>query len=153
MKTDSNEAAPVTREIFRNNNISYIIAKEGDTADSLRDELDLYPWELYRYNDIDRDTEIEPGMLLYIEPKRCRALKGVEHHIVEGQESMWDISQIYGIKLKRLYHLNNMKVGEEVEPGTVLQLRKRQQQSREPVIRNREKEEEAPDLQLEFEEF
>ncbi len=153
IRTENREEAPVTREIFENNSISYIIAKEGDTVDSIRDELDLYPWEIYRYNDLNRDTDIEPGMLLYIEPKRWRAIRGVEHHIVEGQESMWDISQIYGIKLKRLYHLNNMKVGEEVEPGTVLQLRKRLPQSREPVTRSKEKEEDAPDFQLEFEEF
>jgi hypothetical protein len=38
---------------------------------------------------------------------------------------MYDISQMYGIKLKKLYQLNLMDPGEEPEPSDEIHLRKK----------------------------
>ncbi|MFC2090181.1 glucosaminidase domain-containing protein [Bacteroidota bacterium] len=153
-KTTETVVAEVsTREAHQNNRISYIIIQAGDTPDLIREEFKLYPRELYRYNDISKNTNLEPGMLLYIEPKRFKAEKGIETHVFSDQESMWDISQIYGIRLQRLYRLNNLSYGKEPEPGTVLQLRQRKIADKGAKSRKPEKENEVPDLQLEFEEF
>ena len=52
-----------------------------------------------------------------------KADKKFEVHVVQQGESMQQISQIYGIKLKRLYKLNNLPEGIQVVTGTKLKLR------------------------------
>ncbi len=42
---------------------------------------------------------------------------------------MYDISQMYGIKLKKLYQLNLMNAGEEAQVGNEIHLRKKKDPS------------------------
>lgn len=114
-----------SREILVNNRIDYIIAQPGDTPDGLREEFDLYPGEIFRNNDISRDTPLEPGMVIYLQPKRWRAERGSETHIVQDGQTMWEISQIYGVKLGRLYRINYLEEDAAPEPGTEIWLRRR----------------------------
>jgi LysM repeat protein len=114
-----------TRPVFTRNRVKYIVAKDGDTFESLARELDLMPWQLYRYNDLTRDSVIRPGQELYIQPKRRKADRSNPVHTVEQGETMYKISQMYGVKLKSLYQKNRMKLGDEPEDGQLIYLRKR----------------------------
>ena len=114
-----------TRPVFIRNRVKYIVAKDGDTFESLARELDLMPWQLYRYNDLTRDSAIRPGQELYIQPKRWKADRSNPVHTVEPGETMYIISQMYGVKLKALYRKNRMKPGDEPEVGQLIYLRKR----------------------------
>ncbi len=112
------------RKILIRNRIEYIFVKEGDTYTSLSEELDLLPFELSKYNEITRDTKLEKGQVLYVQPKRDKASVEFKYHTVEEGETMYQISQMYGIKLKKLYQKNLMKEGTEPEIGQVIWLRK-----------------------------
>lgn len=114
-----------TRPVFTRNRVKYIVAKDGDTFESLARELDLMPWQLYRYNDLTRDSVIRPGQELYIQPKRWKADRSNPVHTAEEGETMYKISQMYGVKLKSLYRKNRMKPGDEPEVGQLIYLRKR----------------------------
>lgn len=114
-----------TRPVFIRNRVKYIVAKDGDTFESLARELDLMPWQLYRYNDLTRDSAIRAGQELYIQPKRWKAERSNPVHTVEPGESMYKISQMYGVKLKALYRKNRMNPGDEPEVGQLIYLRKR----------------------------
>ena len=113
------------RKILIRNRIDYIIVKEGDTYQSLTRELEMMPYELAQYNEIPRDSRLEKGHVLYLQPKRGKASVEFSHHTVEAGETMYDISQMYGIKLKKLCKLNLMNPGEEPAPGDEIHLRKK----------------------------
>ncbi|MCD4770417.1 MAG: LysM peptidoglycan-binding domain-containing protein, partial [Bacteroidales bacterium] len=106
------------------NRIQYVIVKESDTYKSLVSEFDLLSWELFRYNDLEDGSELTQGMLLYLQPKRIKAEAGNDFHIVKEGETMWNISQLYGVKLKTLYERNRIVSGTEPAVGTELWLRK-----------------------------
>ncbi|MDT8401075.1 MAG: glucosaminidase domain-containing protein [Bacteroidales bacterium] len=106
------------------NMVEYITVNEHDTFESLAAEFGLLSWELYRFNDLEDDTELRPGQILYLHPKRNMAERGKEYHIVNEGETMHSISQLYGIRLRVLYRKNRMKPGYEPPPGTELWLRK-----------------------------
>ncbi len=106
------------------NRIEYITVTEDDTYESLADEFELLKWEIYRYNDLEEDASLYPGQILYLQPKRNRAEAGNDYHIVKEGETMYSISQHYGIKLKALYEKNRMDPGYEPPPGIELWLRK-----------------------------
>jgi LysM repeat protein len=113
------------RRILVRNRIIYIIVKEGDTYQSLDKELDLMPFELAKYNEIPRDSKLHAGQVLYLQPKRNKASVEYRFHTVEEGETMYQISQMYGIKLHKLLQMNLMQPGDEPEAGDVINLRKK----------------------------
>ena len=67
---------------------------------------------------------LKPGDIMYLDKKHRRADKEHIVHVVRGGESMYSISQKYGIRLKNLYKMNKMKP-EDPSPkvGDILRLR------------------------------
>ncbi len=106
--------APRVKE---NNRIQYIIVKDGETKEKLEDEFQMLKWELGRYNELKEDFTPVPGQLLYLEPKRDKADAGIDFHITAEGETMYLLSQKYGIKLKSLLEMNRMTEGGEPLPG------------------------------------
>lgn len=130
------------RVIDIRNHIKYIVVKEGDTFASLTRELDLMQWELPRFNETSANRELIPGEIIYLQPKRNRAESGTEIHTVEEGETMYKISQLYGVKLDRLLRMNNIFEGDEPVAGDKIWLRKNKP---EP-----ETEKEAPKIEYEL---
>ncbi|MSP09198.1 MAG: LysM peptidoglycan-binding domain-containing protein [Flavobacteriaceae bacterium] len=103
------------------NGIQAIIAKPGETPEALAARYNLGIWQIYKYNDIEKGQMLNPGEIIYLKPKRRRSTE--TNHLVKPGESMREISQQYGVKVKHLYKLNRLELGEEVQPGEVLNLR------------------------------
>jgi len=112
------------RTLFERNRIQYIVAKNGDSFESLTAEFGKLPWELIRYNDLPANSRVDSSQVIYIQPKRNSAAPGYLTHTVKEGETMYTISQLYGIKLEKLYEKNGLTWQSELKPGTVLQLRK-----------------------------
>ena len=111
------------RKILVRNRINYILARQGDTYQSLTKELDLMPFELAKYNEMPRDAAVNKGQVLYLQPKRNKASVEFRTHMVQDGESMYKISQMYVIKLQKLYVMNLMKPGTQPQTGTEIKLR------------------------------
>ncbi len=77
-----------------------------------------YP-KLLEVNDL-ADGPVPANSYIYLEKKTASGVN--TRHIVEEGETLWLISQIEGIQLKRLTALNLMSPDENPVPGTVLQL-------------------------------
>ena len=110
--------------VKENNRIQYIIVNERDTRENIEKEFKLLNWELSRYNELDNNFKPQSGQILYIQPKRNKAEVGKNTHNVANGDSMYLISQQYGIKLKRLYEMNRMREGEQPKAGDRIWLRK-----------------------------
>ncbi|MBK7712920.1 MAG: glucosaminidase domain-containing protein [Bacteroidales bacterium] len=115
-------AARVPR-VMENNNLRYIIVKDGDTREKLEEEFELLHWELPKYNELNSDFRITPGQILYLQPKREKAEEGKEFYNTTEGDTMYLISQRFGIKLKSLYKLNRMEESGEPVPGSKIWLR------------------------------
>lgn len=111
------------RKIYLNNRVQFIFAKKGDTFFSIAGDFEVKPNEIIRYNDFDKNYSIKPGERIYIKPKRRRGY--AEYHLVRKNETMLQISQLYGIKLRLLYKKNRMKEGTKPDTGQKLWLKKK----------------------------
>jgi LysM repeat protein len=149
------EVEVIGRNILTNNRVEYIVVEQGETQESLKEELNLYPGEIKRYNNLEKGDKLEEGMIIYVQPKRRKAERGSDYHVLKEGEKMWDISQIYAIKLNRLYQLNNISPGEEPVSGTKLYLRKKLPMTEEIDTKEEESEPEndSPDMKFKFEGF
>jgi len=129
-KTKKKEKTPVKTSKRRGshptklheNNIRYIEVKSGDSFEKIAEEFNMGDWQLYKYNDWDKEQDLFEEGILFLQPKRGKAQE--EFHIVLEGESMWSISQQYGIKLNKLYRKNRMSLGSEPKTGQKLYLQK-----------------------------
>lgn len=96
------------RSIMRTNGLLYIKANEGDTFTSLSRDLNISKRKLRKYNDLYKKYKVKAGDIIYLEKKKNRAAKAHKFHTTEPGESLYDISQKYGVKLKRIYKMNPM---------------------------------------------
>jgi LysM repeat protein len=98
------------------NNIKYVVAREGDTRASIAREIDLNVMILNRFNDFSSGTELNAGDIVYLQPKRMKASLA-EYTSVEG-DTWFSISHRHGIKLKQLCKLNGVSPEKPIESGT-----------------------------------
>lgn len=112
-----------TPRLMVTNRIQYIVVKDGETFQSIEEEFDLLRWEIQKYNELDKDSEIRAGQIIYLQPKRNKADVGNETHVVREGETMYSISQLYGVWVKKLYEYNRMNANEEPSVGDTLWLR------------------------------
>lgn len=104
------------------NRIKYVIAKAGDTQESIARDLDMNPWQIRKYNDLTAGQAIKEGQIIYLQPKRNNAKS--KTHTVQSGDTWWSISQQHGVKLKRLYKLNDKDENSVLKPGQVIKLQK-----------------------------
>ena len=115
---------PNSHQPYIANGLLYMVVRAGDTWKSISKEFDISQKKLRKYNDLYKGYELQPGDILYLEKKNRRAQKEHIVHVLRAGESMYLISQKYGIRLKNLYKLNKMDADEPApEVGTILRLR------------------------------
>ena len=116
--------ASLSREIRTTNGVPWIRARAGDTYAGLAKEYNLFTPELLHFNDRSRKEPLQEGEVVYLEAKKRESAPNLDKHVVEEGETMYQLSQRYAVKMKKLYQYNNLRPGTQPEPGTILLLRK-----------------------------
>lgn len=113
-------------QVTRNNSNYFITVQPGDDLASICQATGLSIKEIFKYNDLDNSYTLTIGDVLYLRKKKKKASKEFKDktHIVQPGESMYGISQMYGIRMKSLYKLNKLSPRKyEIQVGDVLRLR------------------------------
>ena len=110
-------------QVYRSSGLYYIEVRVGDNLKNIGKEFGISVKKLCSYNEIPKDYPLDPGMVIYLEKKNKKADKAYTRHIVSAGESMHDISQIYGIRMKYLYKMNHKDKDYVPSEGDVLILR------------------------------
>lgn len=108
--------------IRRCNGQYYVVARQGDTYASLAHALKLKEKNLRKYNDVDNSRQLSAGDIVYLGKKRKKADPTMKrrYHVMEAGESLYSISQRFGIRLTSLCKMNpissgyHFKVGDEI---------------------------------------
>ena len=109
--------------IKENFGVEFIFTKENDNLTSLAKELKIYEYQLVKYNDLGDKRTFSEGEVLYIQPKRRRAVSGFNVHVVKAGETMDDISVLYAVKKERLYKMNGLNEMDMLSVGQQIRLR------------------------------
>uniref|UniRef100_UPI00402823F1 LysM peptidoglycan-binding domain-containing protein n=1 Tax=Phocaeicola plebeius TaxID=310297 RepID=UPI00402823F1 len=118
------EEFPNPHQPYLANDMVYIIARRGDTFEKLSDELGISKKKLRTYNELPKDYQFMGGEIVYLEKKHRRATKEYIVYVVRQGDSMYSISQKFGIRLKNLYKLNKMEPDSPApKVGDILRLR------------------------------
>lgn len=109
-----------THRVRKTNGLHYIVALPDDTYESIAKELGMNVKKLMKYNDADKNTIIKPWEEIYLEEKNDMATGEQETAMIGEGETMRDLAQRYGIKLKKLKSINKSV---KSTPGTVVKLK------------------------------
>ncbi|MEP0365884.1 MAG: LysM peptidoglycan-binding domain-containing protein [Cyclobacteriaceae bacterium] len=116
--TNSSADRAAKTVFIKRNDRRAVMAAPGDNVVSLALKANILSRQLIKFNDLSSSQSIESGEVYYAQKKRNRS--NIEFHVAQHDESLWDISQKYGVKLKKLLKKNRMESPDELKPGRVL---------------------------------
>ncbi|MEQ8927761.1 MAG: LysM peptidoglycan-binding domain-containing protein [Fulvivirga sp.] len=108
-------------KIVEINGLPGIVAGLNDNIPALAKKADISLSKFLKYNDLGIDGKLIPGQVYYMKKKRSKAQ--AYYHVLQPDETLWSVSQKFGIKLKKLKVKNRIKDDTQITPGRVLWLR------------------------------
>ena len=115
----------LARQVYQMNGVRYVRAVEGETWQSLAAEYRLSLRQLLSYNDLEAPIELHSGMRVYLGRKKAEAEPGYGlYEVEEDGVTLWDISQMFGIQLKKLRLYNIFQADAPFEAGDTVILRR-----------------------------
>ncbi len=106
------------------NDAKVVFAKNNITPEQISLASGVKLKRLRKYNEqLPEATQALPdGYRVFIQPKRCGYRGRQKWHFVKEGQTMFDISQMYGVKLRKLYRRNRMPEGSEPQAGQRIKL-------------------------------
>lgn len=121
-----NPAEEITAsEVLSNNDVSFVTANPGETVAALAQRTRVAVQQLLNYNEAlnKPEQQLAEGERVYLQPKRI-GWRGVQAwHTVRQGESMYLLSQNYGIRLDKFYERNRLLPMQEPAVGEKVKLR------------------------------
>ena len=108
------------RKVYENYDKPFIFAKKDDTWYIIAKEFKIVTFQVYRHNDLRESDKILPGQMIYLKAKKRN--NSEKTYKVKKGDSMYSISQMKCVKLQHLLKYNDLKVGDEPNPGVVVKL-------------------------------
>ena len=121
---DEDFVFPLKRPVYEKNGVPFVYASEGDSYASIAQSCKLFRREILRYNDLDESEPLAPGTMVYIQPKKAYAAKGLDKYIVgEDPVTLRDICQRFAVRLRSVRRLNGFAADYVPSEGDTVLLR------------------------------
>lgn len=99
----------VKRRIGLFNGLKGLKVVEGETPFVIADALSITHNRILRYNDLEAGDGFKPGQIVYLEPKKSAADIGIAYYELKTDTDLYDVSQNFGVRLKKLAALNDVE--------------------------------------------
>lgn len=126
-----NKNLPVFYEI---NGKRGIQAQAGDTPGKLAERAGLSLARFQTYNDLADNDRLVAGEVYYLKKKYRKAV--VPFHTVQPEQTLWQVSQVYGVRLARLLKFNRLETVQRLQPGRVLWLQRKRPKNKPVEVIN-----------------
>lgn len=118
----------LTLYVFQVNGIDAVYVQPEDNIEKIADRYRKKAKRLACYNELKGRT-LKVGQYIFLDKKRncyehSNTNKSANVHIVSVGQGMYDIAQLYGIKLKKLLRYNRVYKHQEPKPGVQIFLKK-----------------------------
>ena len=111
--------------VKRCNKNYYVVAREGDTWKTISKAMGVSVRKLQRYNEVDKRYVLSKGDIVYLEKKRKKAAKELSGHFhrVKRGQSIYTISQLYGMRMETIYKINKFNYNHIPNEGDLIRIR------------------------------
>ncbi|MCS6820067.1 MAG: LysM peptidoglycan-binding domain-containing protein [Chitinophagales bacterium] len=105
------------------NGIACIEIQQHTTPEKIAQQHHIEISRLLKYNDLVAGDMLKKGNVIFLAPKKNKG--DVPYHLVKEGESMWNIAQLHGIKIRSLYKKNRMQMNDQPLASETIYLMKR----------------------------
>ncbi len=111
--------------IFLNNDVKMVLAKARQTPGQIAQLTNIPVKRILSYNEgiTKENQKLRPKERVYLQKKRRSYRERKKYHYVKAGETMYQIAQLYGLRLKRLQTRNRMASGSQPAEGQKIKLR------------------------------
>ncbi|MGN1045530.1 MAG: LysM peptidoglycan-binding domain-containing protein, partial [Candidatus Cryptobacteroides sp.] len=113
----------MSRSRYSQNKVPFIYLSENESLADVAKSYDLFVRELLRFNDVDSPDDLGPGSVVYLQHKKSKSAKMVDKYVAEGGETLWEVSQRFGVRLKNLMKRNNLPADYVLKSEETVRLR------------------------------
>ena len=103
------------------NGTKCIVVQEGDTYEQIASHFKVEKSKLLKYNESSA-ADLKANDVVYLNYKKTKIYSGSEYHVVQTGETLYSLSQKYGIKVKNLAKLNYFKITDSIVKGEKIYL-------------------------------
>ena len=124
MTEDQEEIARiVSRFVVEINDVRCTLLYPGQTLATVAQRYDISKKKLLEYNEARSERDIQEGSVVYLAPKRNR-YKGIQdYYVVKEGESLYSVSQQFGLKMASLGKMNGKSMLSRLQAGEKLRLK------------------------------
>ncbi|MCC6411041.1 MAG: LysM peptidoglycan-binding domain-containing protein [Saprospiraceae bacterium] len=116
---------PPADRIGRVNEVKLLLSAEGESISSIAKALGMKPEDVVRYNENKYAVtqRLSANQRIFIQSKKSAWKGRATYHFVQDNQTMFEISQLYGVTLDKLYERNKMSPGQEPLSGEKIRLK------------------------------
>jgi len=119
--TDKTAKEPVkANDEIRINDVPVIQAKAGESLFALAERAGMSLSHFMKYNDLEDGHKVTAGGFYFMGKKKSKT--ETDFHKVKPGETLWQISQQYGVQVKRLKKYNHLSDNERLSAGEMVWL-------------------------------
>lgn len=116
------------------NGIPAFVAGRFKNSYNVLEGLKISDAKFRKYNEMTKFETLVPGQVYYLKKKNKKG--PVKEHIARRGESIWEVSQRYGIRSSSIIKNNLMSEGEDLVAGRVLLLQDKRSKKSKPVFKD-----------------
>jgi hypothetical protein len=105
------------------NEIHCTVIQPGEDLSSIAKRYDISPAELLKYNELASSKYIKIGDIIFLDKKKKKYLGSRDFYITKEGETLYDVSQKFGMQLKELAKLNGLNAYASIDEGTNIYLK------------------------------
>ncbi len=100
------------------NDIHCTVLQPGETLASVSRKYDISPVQLLKYNELGSEYQIKEGDIVFLDKKKKKYEGPQDEYIAKQGDTLYDVSQEFGIQLHQLAKLNHMNDYVRLREGT-----------------------------------
>lgn len=116
-------AEAVQRYVVDINDLSCTLLYPGMTLASVAMKYDISQQKLLEYNEVTSADDLHEGDIVFLEKKKKKFTGARDHYYAREGDTLYSISQQFGIRLSSLARMNQLDLFTPINPGMKLQLK------------------------------
>lgn len=105
------------------NDIHCTVLQPGETLASISRKYDISPSQLLKYNELGSEYQVKEGDIVFLNRKKKKYYGAQDIYIAKQGDTLYDVSQEFGIQLHQLAKLNNLNDYVRLQEGTRIVLK------------------------------
>lgn len=105
------------------NDIHCTVLQPGETLSSISRKYDISPVQLLTFNELGSEYQVKEGDIVFLDKKKKKYNGAQDVYVAKKGDTLYDVSQEFGIQLHQLAKLNNMNDYVRLQEGTQIILK------------------------------